>query len=239
MSFDNGPRIVTNGLVLALDAADRNCYVTSSTTWKDLTGNYSGSLVQSSSFVEGPIPTFFTNVTSFQSQSAYLSVAPTLTFNDLDTYTLDFWVKLRTGGGVDILNSLVGRGSTNPWLMVDMGSTDGSIWTIRFREATIGTYYTFSNVTDYNISTKWTNITFTSDASRNISFYVNGTFKETLNVTTSTQLIISRIMGGYGSGNNFYSLQGSMSSAKFYSRLLSPVEIQQNYNALKSRFNLT
>ena len=39
MSFDNGPRIVTNGLVLALDAADRNSYVSGSTTWFDLSGN--------------------------------------------------------------------------------------------------------------------------------------------------------------------------------------------------------
>ena len=32
-------QIVTNGLVLALDAADRNSYVSGSTTWTDLSGN--------------------------------------------------------------------------------------------------------------------------------------------------------------------------------------------------------
>ena len=39
MAFGNGPRIITNGLVLALDAADRNSYVSGSTTWTDLSGN--------------------------------------------------------------------------------------------------------------------------------------------------------------------------------------------------------
>jgi hypothetical protein len=39
MSFSNGPTIVTNGLVLALDAGDRNSYVSGSSTWFDLSGN--------------------------------------------------------------------------------------------------------------------------------------------------------------------------------------------------------
>jgi len=232
-----GPNIVSDGLVLVVDAANTKSYLTGSTTWGSLVGTYSGSLFQSCSFSPGQPATFVNNITSFQSQSAYLTVLPTLTFNDLDTYTMDFWVKMRTG--VEASNqSLVGRNSTNPWLMVVMGSTDGSVWHIRFRESTIGTYYVFNNVTDYNIVDNWTNITFTADASRNISFYLNGAFEQTLNVTTSTQLIISRIMGGYNSGQNQYNLQGSMSTAKFYNTVLTADQIAQNYNALKSRFNL-
>jgi len=238
MGVSGGPNAIQDGLVLALDATDQNSYVTGSTTWRDLLDTYSGSLFQSSSFTLGPPQAFVNNINSYQSQSGYLTVSPTLTFNDLSTYTLDFWVKLRTGGGVDVLNSLVGRNATFPWIMVDMGSTDGSIWTIRFREGTVGTYYIFNTITDYNISSNWTNITLTADASRNISFYLNGAFRQTLNVTTSTQMIISRIMGGYQSLQNFYSLQGSMAAAKFYSRVLSILEIQQNYNAQKSRFGL-
>ena len=39
MAFGNGPRIVTDGLVLSLDAADRNSYPGSGTTWFDMSGN--------------------------------------------------------------------------------------------------------------------------------------------------------------------------------------------------------
>ena len=39
MAFGNGPRIVTNGLVLALDAADKNSYPGSGNTWFDVSGN--------------------------------------------------------------------------------------------------------------------------------------------------------------------------------------------------------
>jgi hypothetical protein len=35
-----GPeKIVTNGLVLSLDAADRNSYIGSGNTWRDISGN--------------------------------------------------------------------------------------------------------------------------------------------------------------------------------------------------------
>ena len=39
MALHHNPRIVTDGLVLALDAADTNSYPGSGTTWYDLSGN--------------------------------------------------------------------------------------------------------------------------------------------------------------------------------------------------------
>jgi hypothetical protein len=51
MAFGNGPRIVTNGLVMSLDAADRNSYVSGSATWFDLSGNNNaGSLINGPSY---------------------------------------------------------------------------------------------------------------------------------------------------------------------------------------------
>jgi hypothetical protein len=139
MAFGNGPRIVTNGLVFALDAADQNSYVSGSTTWRSLLATYSGNLFQSCSFATGSPAAFVNNITSYQSQSAYLTVTPTLTFNDLDTYTLDFWVKMRSGVEATF-QSLVGRSSSNPWLPIRVYASDGSSWAPSFREAGLGTY---------------------------------------------------------------------------------------------------
>ena len=51
MAISRGPKIVTNGLVLALDAADKNSYVGSGTTWKDLSGNsFNGTLTNGPTF---------------------------------------------------------------------------------------------------------------------------------------------------------------------------------------------
>ena len=39
MAFNNGPRIITQGLSLMLDVADKNSYPGSGTTWIDTSGN--------------------------------------------------------------------------------------------------------------------------------------------------------------------------------------------------------
>ena len=39
MGFFDGPKVVTNGLVLSLDAADKNSYPGSGTVWNDLSQN--------------------------------------------------------------------------------------------------------------------------------------------------------------------------------------------------------
>ena len=238
MASLGGPNIITNGLVLQLDAANTKSYVSGSTTWGSVASTtYSGSLFQSCSFSPGQPATFINNITSYQSQSAYLTVTPTLTFNDLDTYTLDFWVKMRSGVEATY-QSLTGRTSTNPWLPIRVYASDGSSWAPSFREAGLGTYNDFTPISNYNIVNNWTNITFTADASRNISFYLNGALRQTQTLLTSSQMQITRVMGGYRSGLNEYNLQGSMSSAKFYNVTLTADQIAQNYNAVKTRFNL-
>ena len=228
-------QIVTNGLVLALDAADRNSYVSGSTTWNSLLGTYSGSLFGSCSFSTGSPATFVNNITSFQSQSSYLSLNQ-IQFADQSSYTLDFWVKLNPTVQATF-HSLVGYGSSNPWLPLFATTTNGSSWYLTFREAGAGTYNDFTTI-NYNISSNWANITLTADTSRNISLYLNGAFRETKTLLTSSLMLVSRIAGGYQSGFNEYNWQGSLSSAKFYNRTLPASEIAQNYNAVKSRFNL-
>ena len=39
MAFHHSPRIVTDGLVLSLDAGDKNSYIGSGTPWSDLSPN--------------------------------------------------------------------------------------------------------------------------------------------------------------------------------------------------------
>ena len=51
MASLGGPNIITNGLVLALDAANTKSYVSGSTVWRDLSGNNnSGSLTNGPTF---------------------------------------------------------------------------------------------------------------------------------------------------------------------------------------------
>jgi hypothetical protein len=50
MAFANGPKIVTDGLILALDAADRTSYPGSGTAWNDLVGSNNGTLTNGPTF---------------------------------------------------------------------------------------------------------------------------------------------------------------------------------------------
>ena len=51
MAFNYSPKIVTNGLVLALDAANKKSYPGSGTTWSDLSGNgYTATLLNGTAF---------------------------------------------------------------------------------------------------------------------------------------------------------------------------------------------
>ena len=236
MASIGGSNAVKNGLVLSLDAANARSYVSGSTTWTSLLGTYSGSLFQSCSFATGSPAAFVNNINSFQSQSAYLTINDLQLF-DQTNYTMDFWVKLRSGN-ISTLHSLAGWISTSPWLLLNVSANDGSSWYLSFREFSTATYYNFAAVTDYNIQNNWTNITLTADTSRNISFYLNGYFRQTTTMASSSFMRVTRIMGGYQSGFNEYNLQGSMASAKFYSTALTADQINQNFNATKGRFNL-
>jgi hypothetical protein len=228
-----GPNIVTNGLVLALDAANTKSYPGSGTSWTDLSGNgWGGSLIGSASFSSGP-NRFDTNCTTV-TDTGYLSTSSQLTFADASSYTFDFWVKMRVNAGATF-HSLLGIGTTNPWLSIFTGSTTGLSWYVRFRD-NAAVYNDFTIITDTNIQ-NWTNITITADTSRNLNLYVNGAFRQTIVLTTSL-FNVSRIAGGYLSGANQYNFQGSIASSKLYNRTLLAQEVLQNYNGQKSRFNL-
>jgi len=80
LQYANG-KIVTSGLILALDASDRNSYVSGSTTWTDVSGNgWGGSLIGSASFTTGP-NAFNTNCSTI-TDIGYLTPASQITFAD-------------------------------------------------------------------------------------------------------------------------------------------------------------
>jgi hypothetical protein len=213
MATFGGANTVTDGLVLSLDAANNKSYTSGSATWNDLVGT-----------------TYSTTITNI----GYLSVNQ-LTFDDQSSYTFDFWVKMRDNAEAT-LHSLLGRGSTNPWLVIDANTTTGLSWNLRFRDNT-SIYNIFTTISDTNIQS-WTNVTMTADTSRNLNLYVNGAFRETINLPSSSLFYVSRIAGGYSSGANQYNFQGSLASCKLYNQTLTTPQILQNYNATKGRFNL-
>ena len=148
---------------------------------------------------------------------------------------MEFWVKLRSGAAATF-HSLVGQLGTTQWLSIQTNDTTGNSWLIRYRENP-GQYRDSSTVTSTNIQNTWVHVGVTVDGSRNVRFYVNGLFLNSV-AATSTAFNIAAILGGYNDSGNFYPLQGSMGACRIYSKTLSNDEVRANFFSLRSRFGI-
>jgi hypothetical protein len=233
--YANG-KIVTNGLVLSLDAADRNSYVSGSTVWNDVSGNgNSGSLTNGPTFNSGSGGNIV-----FDGTNDYVDFGNPASLNISTSLTLESWVyitNITTGAAKTIiarwgsaqrsykLAALVS--SKNFYIDIsDTGNND--IYRLSSTIITINRWYHVVGV-------------YTSGGSPTLNVYVNGV----LDNSTLVGTLPSSIYSGTSTLNigtdvvvsgNYY--QGNISNSKIYNRTLSAAEVLQNYNAQKSRFGL-
>ena len=232
------PPIVTSGLVLNLDAANTKSYPRSGTVWRDLSGNNN-----SGSLVNGP---------TYNSQNG-----GSIVFDGVDDYVEGPIINLQSQITVLVFVRPIQRTGTNypvyiaKWNAVPdsnrswlIGSdTPGNKETIivgldgSYQSNTIKRY----EISNINYNT-WKQIGFTFNNGSLIP-YINGTqtpFSASLNANINTihTSSISCKLGASIDGAFDLDLNGNVSIAQIYNRALTPSEVQQNYNALKSRFNL-
>lgn len=178
--------------------------------------------------------TFNTNATVV-TQANYIGLGTTYNFADASEYSFEFVVKLRSSAEATF-HSLAGSGTTNPWLTILTNNTVGNSWSLRYRSFD-SVYHNFTDITTYNIQQEWAHITVTVDSSRVCRFYLNGIYQS--NVTPATTVFsINRIAGGYESGSNFYSLQGSLAQCRLYTKALTAGEVKLNFASSRSRFSI-
>lgn len=234
MALHHSPRIVTSGLVLALDTADRNSYAGSGTTWSDLSGNVNnGTLTGGVTYDSGNGGSLV-----FNGSTGYINCnnITSLGSNPASSFTVSAWVK-KTGNSIyqSVIEKYQGITISGVWgwiVMVDYPNiNDISLYLNRSQQAERIISYTGSTV----LST-WCNIVFVYDGS-NGYLYVNGVYRSqgaTVNGTVNNRNVnIGRL-----SVNNGQYFSGNISNVLGYSRALSSTEIQQNYNASKGRFGL-
>jgi hypothetical protein len=225
-----GPNIITNGLVLSLDAANTKSYPGSGTTWRDLSGNNnSGSLVNGPTFSDNNGGNIVFNGSNNQVN------LPTNFFNHNSgsAFTVSFWFKTTTAG---IIFGQVASGYV-PAIYTDSA---GKVRTSCFWGGnTSNQSVSALTVTD----NAWHNVTVTFFSGSQIS-YIDNTQFATLAKTQTTYSPSYNYFIGTGTwtswtnttGNPFFS--GSIANMTFYNRALSASEISQNYNATKGRFGL-
>ena len=222
MATNGGPNIIEDGLVFAVDAANKKSYPGSGTTWIDLAGSNNGTLTNGPTFDSG-------NGGSFDFDGADDSVPIDVsnifpTGNQSHNLSINCWVKLpNTTQNVIFFGSRYGD---RLYLMMNSGKWTigwGGGWQLGVIDAT----------------TNWTNIC-ASISNGVATAYVDGVSDAT---KTDTSLSIPSILpiGAYyynGVWDSGQSHPNSISNVSFYNRSLTASEILQNYNALKGRFSL-
>lgn len=220
--------IVTNGLILNLDAAKQDSYPRTGSVWRDIsTQNRTGSLIN------GPI--FGSNNGGNFTLDGVDDYANLGTFTGLGSSnrTLDVWfqvITLSPSGNERIVAFPTNDTSTDtPAFTLGYSTTTASL-----NMGTGGTpfngYVTF---TSFSLST-WTNAVALVNGS-SVSVYKDGVLANTV---TNTGEVGANPIGYIGRYNNFYGQYGNIliASVKLYNRNLSTQEITQNYNATKTRF---
>jgi hypothetical protein len=249
-----GPNISTNGLVLALNAADRNSYVSGSTTWNDLSGNGQNFTLYNS-------PTFSNNNGGeilFSGLNDYARIRNSTSIDLLSSNgTVETWFRTvsstlgvtyarlisfsdETGTGSDTTSTQGTSRDYDNYLCLVKNNTAESLglW-YKNNPSAFGPATLVNTNTYFNAIISWS----TSGASMTFNFYLNGTNTNTSTVTqtgysidASTITIGQNCNGALTNPNENSSC--AFSSVKMYNRALSATEIAQNYNAQKSRFNL-
>ena len=226
-------KVITDGLVLFLDAGNNRSYPGTGTTWTDLSSTaITGSLTNGPTFSSANGGSIV-----FDGTNDRVDVENSNVLNPLGNFTIGCWVN-----PTNIPNVYLGiidkyNGTFNYGYILDMPNGGGGMISSSFRfvncvqsgykEVIAGVQFTTGS---------WNHLYGVYDGT-NINIYVNGTLQGTAscsgtNVTESTSLKI----GGDGVSTNY--MTGRIASVQLYNRALTADEILQNYESTRERFNL-
>ena len=225
MGISRGPKIVSSGLVLCLDAANKVSYPGSGTVWTDLSGNNNtGTLTNGPTFNAGNQGGIV-----FDGTDDYVDCGNVLA--SLTNLTLECFVKF--GTQATSFNGIISKtlNNTDGWEIRTTGYTSTTT-TAQFR------YVGDNGSSDFGALTNgiWYHLTATGILGSQLvyingSIYNSGTYAGTPSAN-SNSLVIGKLAYAGLYANM------SMGYARIYNRVLTATEVLQNYNATKTRFGL-
>jgi hypothetical protein len=264
--IDSAPKIISSGLVLHLDAAQKRSYPGTGTTWTDLSGNgNNGTLVNGPTFNSANGGSIV-----FDGVDDHINMGNILNSVFAGTnvkYTISVWVKF------DVLNvntgySLVSKigdssfGENQRQFSFIVRNLTGSSYNgfqveyIKYATLDAGSFRgvrtnNFNVLTNniYNITVTHDGSINTNDGLDRVNLYLNSVNEtKTISFTGGTLLntfeagtartAIGSVIGANPINTPRSPLDGNVYNTLIYNRVLSQAEILQNYNATKSRFGL-
>jgi hypothetical protein len=233
MGLKHHPRVVTNGLVYYLDAANTRSYSGSGITVNSLIGGLGATFIGGSGFSSQNLGSFYFNGTT----NYIISNAITQN-NNASALTWTAWVKRNLSNS--LMTFIQYSGLSN-----DIGLELWSYGVIYFEIGNGGnTYGELSNN-----STSWQNVTMVydgsgADNSSRLKAFINGTqqnltYGGTIPSTAgSGNTLYIGNTGPFSNSNSDLYSAGNLGSFQSYNRALTQQEILQNYNATKTRYGL-
>ena len=226
-------KIVTDGLVLALDAADKNSYPGSGTIWNDMSGNgNNGTLTNGPTFNSANGGSIV-----FDNVNDYVNLGTPSTLAGLQVpLTISLWAKIPTTDSYDVLYSAYGSTINSrlySMLRLDSGTFKYFTSTSNGSFQQYGTLVPITNVWNFYAVTVSGTV-----SSASLTIYLN-TLSQSFSLSAlsaTPDLTVPIRIGANGSGTEPWN--GNIASCSVYNKALSAQEILQNYNAQKSRFNL-
>jgi len=225
VALAHNPRIITDGLVLCLDAANTKSYSGSGTEWKDLSGNGNdGTLVNGVGFSgDNKGSMIFDGVDDFvdlNNQSGELDL------NNSEFLTFDFFVYPNENQGY-ILWCATGS----------QGTRSSQQYTILFdssnRLSVSGGSSGAQTTEPLSVDT-WYHVVMIIERNESLSLYLNS--EQLLVFNPGSVRSGDSVRVGARIGGVYY--QGKVSSFKVYNRAFSAEEIRQNFQAMRGRYGI-
>jgi hypothetical protein len=230
--------IVTNGLVLCLDAGNLKSYPTTGTVWTDLSGNgNTGTLVGGTGYNPANGGSLVFDGTD---DDVGITNNDLYKFSNTQAFSLNLWVKCTSPGinwGTNALLAFA-NGGRGYYFIIDINFIRTNSFFFDYYDGSI-----FRGIQGNNNSitlNSWVMLTATSSSNsvNDMKVYQNGVLTSWTNRGTGTPSTINydTLPMTIGSRQSAEYFVGNISQVSIYNRALSATEIQQNYLATKSRY---
>lgn len=238
MGLHHSPSIVTDGLILCLDAGNPRSYNASSgNNWIDLSGNgFSGFLTANTTYDSANLGSIvFDGTTDSRFEVANTNYPTTWT----SPITIDTWIRISSDHVWDTVyrSPIVIRGSYQGHIAIARAASN-NLLIFSVRGTTINLLTGGASI----VRDVWHHVVGIWNG-RMASIGINGKIISTSSISTVDGTPSSAIWtvggnNGLSSASSTTGLNGNVSSVKIYNRALSSAEIQQNFNATRSRYGV-
>jgi len=227
MAVGYNPRVVTDGLVLALDAGNTKSYSGSGATWTDLSGNGNNGTLENGVGFNGSNG----GSLSFDGTDDYATGNINIALG-ITNVSINCWVNISTTSKKGAFLK-VGGGTTGYAIGVGNDTMDSN------GNEILGLFPNARWIdTNINYGTGWKYVTLVLNASSVPSIYVDsiliGSYSGANPNSPDSFYYVGRNFGDEPEGARVFN--GNIAQVSIYNRALTLQEIQQNYNATKGRY---